>query len=88
MMSPAFDTDSSYMSQAGAYALMARAALYFGSVDSSFYSTAGSAAKWVIDNASASPVSAAGFRPSFYTSHCPGLLYCRRSSRHLFMDPE
>ncbi|MFL2591740.1 MAG: RagB/SusD family nutrient uptake outer membrane protein [Flavobacteriaceae bacterium] len=75
MMSSAFDTDSSYMSQAGAYALMARAALYFGSVDSSFYSTAGSAAKWVIDNASASPVSAAGFRPSFYTDNASNSLF-------------
>ena len=74
-MSSAFDTDSSYMSQAGAYALMARAALYFGSVDSSFYSTAGSAAKWVIDNASASPVSAAGFRPSFYTDNASNSLF-------------
>ena len=50
MMSQSLDGSSSYMTVAGAYAVLARAALYAGSVDPSLYGTAGTAAKWVIDN--------------------------------------
>ena len=75
MSNGALNQDSSYMSAAAAYALMARAALYFGAVDSSFYSTAGAAAKWVIDNSSATPVSAAAFKASYYTDNASNSLF-------------
>ena len=57
------------MTKMGAYAVLARAALYAGAVDNSFYSAAGAAAEWVINNGSASPVSAAGFKASYYTDN-------------------
>ena len=75
MSNGAANQDSSYMSADAAYALMARAALYFGAVDSSFYSTAGAAAKWVIDNSSATPVSAAAFKASYYTDNASNSLF-------------
>tara|TARA_B100000401_G_scaffold269014_1_gene183360 strand:+ start:441 stop:1895 length:1455 start_codon:yes stop_codon:yes gene_type:complete len=75
MSNGAVNQDSSYMSADAAYALMARAALYFGAVDSSFYSTAGAAAKWVIDNSSATPVSAAAFKASYYTDNASNSLF-------------
>ena len=75
LMNDAYDVSTSYMTPAGAYALMARAALYFGAVDSSFYATAGAAAKWVIDNSSAAPVSAAGFKASYYTDNAINSLF-------------
>ena len=75
LMNDAYDVSTSYMTRSGAYALMARAALYFGSVDNSFYSTAGAAAKWVIDNSSAAPVSAAAFKASFYTDNAINSLF-------------
>lgn len=75
MMNSSFNTDSSYMTPSGAYALMARAALYFGALDSSFYATAGSAAKWVIDNSFASPVSSAAFKASYYTDNAANSLF-------------
>ena len=75
LMDDPFNTTTSYMTKAGAYALMARAALYFGAADSSFYATAGSAAKWVIDNSAAVPVSAAAFKASYYTDHASNSLF-------------
>jgi hypothetical protein len=75
LMDDSFNTTTSYMTKAGAYALMARAALYFGAADSSFYATAGSAAKWVIDNSAAVPVSAAAFKASYYTDHASNSLF-------------
>ncbi len=75
LMNDAYDVSTSYMTRSGAYALMARAALYFGAVDNSFYSTAGAAAKWVIDNSSAAPVSAAAFKASFYTDNAVNSLF-------------
>ena len=75
LMNDAYDVSTSYMTRSGAYALMARAALYFGAVDSSFYATAGAAAKWVIDNSSAGPVSAAAFKASFYTDNAINSLF-------------
>ena len=69
MMSQSLDGSSSYMTVAGAYAVLARAALYAGSVDSSLYATAGTAAKWVIDNSGRSPVGAAGFAASYTTDN-------------------
>tara|TARA_B110000914_G_scaffold207491_1_gene204234 strand:- start:12617 stop:14023 length:1407 start_codon:yes stop_codon:yes gene_type:complete len=69
MMSQSLDGSSSYMTVAGAYAVLARAALYAGSVDGSLYSAAGDAAKWVIDNSGRSPVSAAGFAATYSTDN-------------------
>jgi hypothetical protein len=45
MMDDSYNTSTSYMSRAGAYAILARATLYAGSVDPSLYATADSAAK-------------------------------------------
>ena len=75
LMSTAFDTSTSYMTVQGAYAVWARAALYFGAVDSSFYGAAGAAAKWVIDNGTASPVSAAGFKASYASDNASNSLF-------------
>ena len=69
MMDDSYNTSTSYMSRAGAYAILARATLYAGSVDPSLYATADSAAKWVIANSGASPVSATGFTGSFATDN-------------------
>ncbi|MDB0023038.1 RagB/SusD family nutrient uptake outer membrane protein [Flavobacteriaceae bacterium] len=75
MMDDSFNTSSSYMSKAGAYAILARATLYAGSVDPSLYATADSAAKWVIANSGASPVSASGFASSYTTDNAPNSLF-------------
>ena len=75
LMSTAFDTTTSYMTVQGAYAVWARAALYFGAVDSSFYAAAGTAAKWVIDNGTASPVSAAAFKASYLADNASNSLF-------------
>ena len=75
MMSTAFEGSSSYMTTQGAYALLARAALYFGSVDSSFYATADAAAKWVIDNGSASPATANTFAGTYTVDNAPNSLF-------------
>ena len=69
MMDDSFNSSSSYMSKAGAYAILARVALYAGSVDPSLYATAGTMAKWVIDNSGRSPVGAAGFAASYTTDN-------------------
>jgi hypothetical protein len=69
MMSQSLDGSSSYMTVAGAYAIGARALLYAGSVDPSLYATAGTMAKWVIDNSGRSPVGAAGFAASYTTDN-------------------
>ena len=75
MMSQSLDGSSSYMTVAGAYAVLARAALYAGSVDPSLYGTAGTAAKWVIDNSGKSPVSAAGFAASYTTDNASNSVF-------------
>lgn len=75
MMSDSYNTSTSYMSRAGAYAILARAALYAGSVDPSLYATADSAAKWVIANSGASPVSATGFTGSFATDNASNSIF-------------
>jgi hypothetical protein len=69
MMSQSLDSSTSYMTVAGAYAILARATLYAGSLDPNFYSTAGTAAKWVIDNSGKALVSAAGFSASYKTDN-------------------
>jgi hypothetical protein len=75
MMDDSFNTSSSYMSKAGAYAILARATLYAGSVDPSLYSTADSAAKWVIANSGATPVSATGFNGSYATDNASNSIF-------------
>ncbi|MDA9241214.1 RagB/SusD family nutrient uptake outer membrane protein [Flavobacteriaceae bacterium] len=75
MMNDSFNTSSSYMSKAGAYAILARVALYAGSVDPSLYATADSAAKWVIANSGSSPVSASGFASSYTTDNASNSLF-------------
>ena len=75
LMNSSYNTSTSYMSVQGAYAIWARAALYFGALDSSFYAAAGSAAKWVIDNGTASPSSAAGFASTYTTDNASNSLF-------------
>ena len=75
MMDDSFNISSSYMTKAGAYAILARAALYAGSVDPSLYATADSAAKWVIANSGASPVSATGFTGSFASDNASNSIF-------------
>jgi hypothetical protein len=75
MMNDSFNTSTSYMTRAGAYAILARAALYAGSVDPSLYATADSAAKWVIANSGATPVSATGFTGSFATDNASNSIF-------------
>ena len=75
MMDDSYNTSTSYMSRAGAYAILARATLYAGSVDPSLYATADSAAKWVIANSGASPVSATGFTGSFATYNASNSIF-------------
>ena len=75
MMNDSYNTTTSYMTKAGAYAILARAALYAGSVDPSLYSTADSAAKWVIANSGASPVGASGFTASYVTDNASNSIF-------------
>ena len=75
LMSDSYNTSTSYMTKAGAYAVLARAALYAGSVDPSLYATADSAAKWVIANSGASPVGASGFVSSYVTDNASNSIF-------------
>tara|TARA_Y100000996_G_scaffold212535_1_gene166944 strand:- start:310 stop:1107 length:798 start_codon:yes stop_codon:yes gene_type:complete len=63
------------MTKAAAYAILARVALYGGAADSSLYATAGSAAEWVINNGSASPISSAGFKATYYTDNAVNSIF-------------
>lgn len=68
--------NAEYMNIGAAYAILARAALYYGAVDSSYYSAAGSAAKWVLDNWTAKgPVGPAGYMASWYTDNAINSLF-------------
>ena len=75
LMSDNYNTSTSYMTKAGAYAVLARAALYAGSVDPSLYATADSAAKWVIANSGATPVGASGFVSSYVTDNASNSIF-------------
>jgi hypothetical protein len=75
MMNDSFNSSTSYMSKAGAYAILARATLYAGSVDPSLYATADSAAKWVIANSGASPVGPSGFASSYTTDNASNSIF-------------
>ncbi len=61
--------NSQYMNKGAAYALLARAALYYGSVNSAYYAAAASASKWVLDNWSKAAVGPAGYMASWYTDN-------------------
>ena len=75
-MMNASETNAEYMNIGAAYAILARAALYYGSVDSSYYSAAGSAAKWVLDNWGAkAAVGPAGYMASWYTDNAINSLF-------------
>ena len=64
------------MTKMGAYAILARAALYYGSVDSSLLPAAGSAAKWVLDNWGAkAAVQPAGFKATYYTDNAVNSIF-------------
>ena len=75
MMNDSFNSSTSYMSKAGAYAILARATLYAGSADPSLYATADAAAKWVIANSGASPVTGAGFAASFAADNASNSIF-------------
>lgn len=75
LMNDAYNVSTSYMTKMGAYAILARAALYGGAADSSLFATAGSAAEWVINNGTASPSSASGFRATYYTDNAVNSIF-------------
>ena len=75
MMNDAYNVSTSYMTKMGAYAILARVALYGGAADSSLYATATSAAEWVINNGTASPASAAGFKATYYTDNASNSIF-------------
>ena len=58
-----------------AYALLARAALYYGSVNSAYYASAASASKWVLDNWSKAAVGPSGYMSSWYTDNAVNHLF-------------
>ena len=61
--------NAQYMNKGAAYALLARAALYYGSVNSAYYASAASASKWVLDNWSKAAVGPSGYMASWYTDN-------------------
>jgi hypothetical protein len=75
LMSQSFDTSTSYMTIAGAYAIAARVALYVGYFDSDYYEDAGKYAKWVIDNSGAVPANASNFAATYYTDNASNSLF-------------
>ena len=67
--------NSQYMNKGAAYALLARAALYYGSVNSAYYAAAASASKWVLDNWSKAAVGPSGYMSSWYTDNAVNHLF-------------
>ena len=67
--------NAQYMNKGAAYALLARAALYYGSVNSAYYAAAGSAASWVIANWSKTIVPQSGYMASWYTDNAVNHLF-------------
>jgi len=61
--------NAQYMNKCAAYALVARAATYYGSVNSAYYAAAASASKWVLDNWSKAAVGPSGYMASWYTDN-------------------
>ena len=67
--------NAQYMNKGAAYALLARAALYYGSVNSAYYASAASASKWVLDNWSKAAVGPSGYMASWYTDNAVNHLF-------------
>tara|TARA_Y200000002_G_scaffold46925_1_gene33929 strand:- start:2186 stop:3604 length:1419 start_codon:yes stop_codon:yes gene_type:complete len=67
--------NAQYMNKGAAYALLARAALYYGSVNSAYYASAASASKWVLDNWSKAAVGPSGYMSSWYTDNAVNHLF-------------
>jgi hypothetical protein len=67
--------NAQYMNKGAAYALLARAALYYGSVNSAYYAAAASASKWVLDNWSKAAVGPSGYMASWYTDNAVNQLF-------------
>ena len=67
--------NAQYMNKGAAYALLARAALYYGSVNSAYYAAAASASKWVLDNWSKAAVGPSGYMASWYTDNAVNALF-------------
>ena len=67
--------NAQYMNKGAAYALLARAALYYGSVNSAYYAAAASASKWVLDNWSKAAVGPSGYMASWYTDNAVNHLF-------------
>ena len=67
--------NAQYMNKGAAYALLARAALYYGSVNSAYYAAAASASKWVLDNWSKAAVGPSGYMSSWYTDNAVNHLF-------------
>jgi hypothetical protein len=67
--------NAQFMNKGAAYALLARAALYYGSVNSAYYAAAASASKWVLDNWSKAAVGPSGYMASWYTDNAVNQLF-------------
>jgi hypothetical protein len=68
--------NSQYMNLGAAYGILARAALYYGSVDSSYYAAALSASAWVLTNwTGKSAVGPSGYMSSWYTDNAVNSLF-------------
>ena len=72
--------NAQYMNKGAAYALLARAALYYGSVNSAYYAAAASASKWVLDNWSKGAVGPSGYMSSWYTDNAVNHLFAIAAS--------
>ena len=68
-------TDAQYMNKGAAYAILARAANYYGSVDSGYYAAAAGASKWVLDNWPKAAVGPSGYMASWYTDDAVNSLF-------------
>jgi len=67
--------NSQYMNKGAAYALLARAANYYGSVNSAYYAASASASKWVLDNWSKAAVGPSGYMATWYTDNPVNALF-------------
>jgi hypothetical protein len=67
--------NSQYMNKGAAYALLARAANYYGSVNSAYYAASASASKWVLDNWSKAAVGPSGYMATWYTDNAVNALF-------------
>jgi hypothetical protein len=72
--------NAQFMNKGAAYALLARAALYYGSVNSAYYAAAASASKWVLDNWGKAAVGPSGYMASWYTDNAVNQLFAIAAS--------